>query len=239
MCRMFAYAGSSQNDLIALYDALRAASTSDPSLRELYPSSGGRHRDGWGYIIRTSRQLFHYRTERPIDESTDHRLPELDGEILAIFHSRFTSGVKGDAIFSHPFMASTGAATLFLAHNGGLLAEVLEGSPHKVDSEWALDEIVAEGGLAPALDRLKAKTKTALNLFLMSVHRNRRPAAISYLNYYKGYGETKSDAYYRLFQASMPDGGRAVFSSTLRNHLMLIDRIGDARPVEYDRISEL
>jgi glutamine amidotransferase len=236
---MFAYAGSSRNDLIALYDALRAASACDPSLKELYPGSGGSHRDGWGYVIRTPRQLFHYRTDRPIDESNDHRLPELDGEILAIFHARFTSGIKGDAIFSHPFVASTGAATFFLAHNGGLLPEVLLGSPHKVDSEWALDQIVAEGGLAPALDRLKAKTTTALNLFLMSIDRNRKKPAISYLNYYKGYGETKKDAYYRIFQANMSDGGRAVFSSTLRNHLTLVEGIGDARPVEYDRILEL
>jgi hypothetical protein len=42
-----------------------------------------------------------------------------------------------------------------------------------------------------------------------------------------------------MFKASMPHGGLAAFSSTLRSHLELKVGTGGATPVEYDRIVEL
>ena len=176
--------------------------------------------------------------ERPIDESNDLRLPELDGEILAIFHARFTRGVKSDAIFSHPFMTSTNAATLFLAHNGGLLSDVLEGSPYKVDSEWALEQVMARGGLEPALPVLKEHTRSALNLLVLTLGREKETSPrLEYFHFFKP-KEPAKVAYYTMFEGTMP-GGRALVSSTLTFPAAKPGKLANIQPAVFDKVIAL
>jgi predicted glutamine amidotransferase len=235
---MFGYVGSSQKEVDALYGALKKASSCDPRLKEMVPGHDGRHRHGWGYVIRTSHQLFHYRTPRALDED-DHCLPVFNGEIQAIFHARLsTGGVLGDAVFSHPYVAYTNQAIFFFAHNGGL-KDTAKQVPNKVDSEWALDQIVGEGDIAAALPKLKENTQTALNILLMTINREARKAAISYLNWYDGRGDKKKDGYYQMYKATMSNGGEAVFSSTLGRHLMKHIAEGSKTPVEYGKLQNL
>jgi predicted glutamine amidotransferase len=221
MCRMFGYVGRSRDDLIALHSALRGACANDECLAAAYPRLGHSHDDGWGYVIRASGGLHHYRSAVAIHED-DHPLPPFaeDQEIQAIFHGRLTrGGVVGDPIFSHPYVASTDTALFFFAHNGGLTDDVGKAVKDKVDSEWALDQIIRADGIEAALPKLKAKTQTALNILLMKINRKQRAATMHYLNFYQGRGEAKKDGYYQMYKATMASGGRTVFSSTLRNRL--------------------
>ena len=238
MCRMFGYAGSSRKELDALYSALKKASSCDECIKEMIPGHDGWHRHGWGYVIRTADQLFHYRSIRAVDKD-NHRLPEFKGEIQAIFHARLsTGGVLGDPAFSHPYVASTNQSIFYLAHNGGLKnAAVMV--PNKIDSEWALDQIVREGDLGTALPRLKENTQSALNLLLLTINREARQAAITYLNWYAGYGDEKRDGYYRMYKATMTGGGQAVFSSTLEPLLMKHIAKGSNQPVNYGELQTL
>ena len=238
MCRMFAYVGSSRKELDVLFSALKKASVCDACIKAMIPGHDGWHQHGWGYVIRTSDQLFHYRSTNAVDQD-DHRLPVLKGEIHAIFHARLsTGGVLGDPAFSHPYVASTNQALFFLAHNGGLqnAAQIV---PNKVDSEWALDQIVREGDLGTALPRLKENTSSALNLLLLTDNRETRKATITYLNWYHGHGDKQRDGYYRMYQAAMTNGGQAVFSSTmeplLRRHIVK----GSNQPVAYGELQTL
>jgi predicted glutamine amidotransferase len=236
MCRMFAYVGSSRHDVLALHAALREASACDPCLKNKFPGSDGHHGDGWGYVIRTPDRLFHYRTTLAIDEDPKHQLPEFDGRVAAIFHARFTAGLRGDPIFSHPYVGCTPDSTLFLAHNGGLNPPDLP--PGKVDSEWALDQIISHGSFASALPTLKSATKTALNVLLMSINRQKQ-FAVSYLNWYQGRGKKTDDDYYQMYEAVMPTGSQAVFSSTLKDHLSEETKTGGIQPVAYGEIVKL
>jgi predicted glutamine amidotransferase len=233
---MFAYVGSSRDDVLVLHAALQKASACDPCLKKKFPNSDGHHRDGWGYVIRTPDRLFHYRTTLAIDEDPEHQLPAFTGEIAAIFHARFTSGVRGDPIFSHPYVGCTPDATLFLAHNGGLNPPDLP--PGKVDSEWALDQIMSQGSFAGALPTLKGATKTALNILLMSITRQKQ-CAIWYLNWYQGRHTKVDDDNYQMYKSAMPGGGRAVLSSTLKEHLLEETKKGSIQPAAYDKIVNL
>ena len=237
MCRMFGYVGSSEKELNALYTALKTASGCDPFLKDVYSGCDG-HPHGWGYVLRTPTQLYYYRTTVPVF-TDDHTLPAFSGQAQAIFHSRLTTGgVTGDPAFSHPYVAATNHSIFYFAHNGGLknAATVV---PNKVDSEWALDQIVNEGDLATALPKLKENTQSALNLLLMTVNRERRAARIDYLNWYQGRGDKKKDGYYQMFKATMAEGGRAVFSSTLESILLKHIAKGSNTPVEYGELEAL
>jgi predicted glutamine amidotransferase len=238
MCRMFAYVGDSPDDLESLFTALKQASSCDPCLIAMRPEETGQHKHGWGYVLRASERLFHYRTHLPVYEDK-HRLPETTGEIQAIFHVRLSSGpVVGDAIFSHPYMAVTDRTVIFFAHNGSMRAD-LSNIPNKVDSEWALDQIVKAGGVAQSLALLREHTKSALNLLTLAIDRDKRSAAISYINYYRDRGDAKKDGYYAMYKATMSSGGRAVFSSTLLP--LLIEGVDQSSKmaVEFDELKEL
>lgn len=235
---MFGYVGSSRKDLDALYSALKKASECDDCIKQMIPGHDGWHRHGWGYVIRTSDQLFHYRSVQSVDKD-EHRLPAFKGEFQAIFHARLsTGGVLGDPAFSHPYVAATNESIFYFAHNGGLKNAALV-VPNKIDSEWALDQIVREGDLGTALPKLKENTTSALNLLVMTINRQARRSAITYLNWYNGHGNQQRDGYYRMYKATMALGGQAVFSSTLEPLLKRHIVKGSNQPVIYGELQTL
>ena len=84
----------------------------------------------------------------------------------------------------------------------------------KVDSEWALEQIITLGGLEPALPTLKDHTISALNLLVLTIGRQKEtPALLNYFHYFKS-KEPGKVKYYSMFEGTMP-GGRALVSSTL------------------------
>lgn len=208
---MFGYSGTRESDVQELYAALRCACAEDPSLAAVAPGCSA-HCHGWGYVIHADNGLFHYRTARSIYQD-EIALPKLEGRIRAIFHGRYASKPElAGPIFSHPFVATDDTRTIFFAHNGGV--EVSGLPERKVDSEWALEQIMAQGGIEPALPLLQEKTKSALNLLLLTIGRDQgAPAVLNYFHYFKP-TEPGKVKYYTMYEATMP-GGRALVSSTL------------------------
>lgn len=99
-----------------------------------------------------------------------------------------------------------------MAHNGGVTPEDLPA--RKVDSEWALDQIIQAGGLDQALPKLMEHTKSSLNLLVLSIARSHAtPATLRGVNYYLKSREEPKRAYYQMYLGTMP-GGRACVSST-------------------------
>ena len=234
-CRMFGYAGKSKNDLHALYSGFKNACANDPTLQAVAPGCS-RHCHGWGYVIHAENGLFHYRTSRPVYDDKVV-LPELHGEIHAIFHGRYASNEKlMGHIFSHPFVAATNNEVIFLAHNGGVLPEnELERS---VDSEWVLEEIARAGATDKALPKLKERTKSALNLLILQVGRAAgTPVSLHYLNFFKPKEPGKID-YYRMFTGSMPEG-RALVSGTLTMNDSKVRGLTNIAPAEFDALAPL
>ncbi|HEV2329922.1 MAG TPA: hypothetical protein VGY56_14165 [Verrucomicrobiae bacterium] len=234
-CRMFGYAGKSQVDLHALYSGFKSACANDPTLQAVAPGCS-RHCHGWGYVIHAENGLFHYRTSRPVydDQAV---LPELRGEIRAIFHGRYASNEKLTGhIFSHPFVAATNDEIIFLAHNGGVSPEnELERS---VDSEWVLDEIARSGTTDKVMSKLKERTKSALNLLVLRVSRGvGTPVSLRYFNFFKPKEPSKVD-YYKMYVGSMPEG-RAVVSSTIAMDDAKVRELTDIAPAEFDILASL
>jgi predicted glutamine amidotransferase len=210
---MFGYVGKSEADVRELFSGLKRACADDPTLKGI-AAGCTRHSHGWGYVIHAANGLFHYRTATSIyDDVTP--LPPLEGEIRAIFHGRFASDANlAGHIFSHPFVASTDREIIFLAHNGGVKPDHLPA--RKVDTEWALEQIIQAGGLDQALPKLKEHTESALNLLVLSIDRsNGTPATLRGLNFFKS-KEAPKVAYYQMYPGTMP-GGRAFVSSTIKN----------------------
>jgi len=232
---MFGYAGRSEADVRALHAGLQHACAHDPTLEGVFAGCS-RHEDGWGCVIHAANGLFHYRTATPIYDD-DMALPRMDGEIRAIFHGRAASDTElAGHIFSHPFMAATNHEVLFLAHNGGVKPDHLP--ERKVDSEWALEQIIEAGGLAQALPKLKESTVSALNLLVLRVDRRKgAPATLQCLNYFKS-REPAKEAYYRLYLGTMP-GGRAVVSSTFNLNSAPVNGLAITGPAALGEISTL
>ncbi len=211
MCRMFAYVGTSKNDLDRLYTALKNASKNDDVAR-----AAGRpvsHDSGWGYALAADNGLFHYRTKTPIFDD-EAEFPKFKGRICAIFHSRLARNKPAEHIFSHPFVAATNKEVIFLAHNGSFNVP----DENNVDSEWALEQIIKSGGLEASLEQLKTNTKqnSSANIFVMAINRATRQKSIRYLSYDTADSENLKE-YYAMYMADMP-GGRAIISSTLKLH---------------------
>lgn len=232
-CRMFGYAGKSQKDLQALYSGLKRACANDPTLQAVAPGCS-RHCHGWGYVIHAENGLFHYRSARPVYDD-DVVLPELQGEIRAIFHGRYASNEKLlGHIFSHPFMASTNNEIVFLAHNGGVTPD----SPQEraVDSEWVLEEFARNG--EASLTKIKNSTKSALNLLILKVGRGAGThASLQYFHFFKPKEPGKAD-YYNMYVGSMP-GGRALVSSTFILNDSKVPGLSDIAPAQYDTLAPL
>jgi predicted glutamine amidotransferase len=207
---MFGYAGKNESDLRELHSGLKRACANDPTLSGI-AAGCSRHSHGWGYVIHAANGLFHYRSAKSIYED-DAPLPRLEGEIRAVFHGRFASDpTLAGPIFSHPFVAATNSEIIFLAHNGSVQPDHL--AKRKVDSEWALDQIIQAGGLEQALPKLKDCTLSALNILVLSIPRSEgAQATLRGLNYFKT-KEAPKMTYYRMYLGEMP-GGRALVSST-------------------------
>lgn len=232
---MFGYCGRLESDVRELYAALKCACANDPTLAAVAPGCSA-HCHGWGYVIQADNGLFHYRTARSIyqDEIT---LPKLEGRIRAIFHGRYASKPElVGHIFSHPFVATSDTQVIYFAHNGGI---GVEGLPErKVDSEWALEQIITMGGVEAALPKLKDHTKSALNLLVLTINRKTdTPALLEYFHYFKP-KESGKIKYYSMFEGTMP-GGRALVSSTITLPGASLVNLTNVRPAVFGKLISL
>lgn len=234
-CRMFGYAGNSQQDLRALYSSLKDACGNDPMLQAV-AAGCSRHCHGWGYVIHAANGLFHYRSARPIYDD-NVVLPKLEGEIRAIFHGRYASNEDlAGHIFSHPFVAYTNDEVIFLAHNGGVSVPPEKEQTRTVDSEWVLEEFARNG--EAALPKLKENTKSALNLLILKVSRAAgTPASLQYFHFFKPKEPGKVD-YYTMYLGSMSEG-RALVSSTLTMEGAKVDGLKNIEPAKFDSLAPL
>jgi hypothetical protein len=232
---MFGYSGTLESDVHELYAALKCACADDPTLSAVSPGCSA-HCHGWGYVIHADNGLFHYRTQRSIYDD-NIVLPKLEGRIRAIFHGRYASNDKLlGHIFSHPFAATDDTQTIYFAHNGGVNAPGLP--ERKVDSEWALEQIIAQGGIEPALPTLKEHTKSALNLLILTIGRQKEtPAVLNYFHYFKPKEPGKVE-YYQMFEGTMP-GGRALVSSTLTMSGAKLKNLKNIRPAVFEKLMTL
>jgi predicted glutamine amidotransferase len=180
--------------------------------------------------------LFHYRSSKSIYEDKIV-LPKLEGKIRAIFHGRYASKPElAGHIFSHPYMAFDDKAVTYFAHNGGVDAPGLP--ERKVDSEWALEEVMRASGMAAALPKLKEYTRSALNLLVLTIGREKgTPAALRYFHYFKP-KEPGKVAYYQMFLGTMP-GGEALVSSTITMPGAKVESMTNIRPANFDNLSPL
>lgn len=232
---MFGYSGTLESDVHELHAALKRACADDPTLSAVAPGCSA-HCHGWGYVIHADNGLFHYRTARSIYQD-EIILPKLEGHIRAIFHGRYASKPElAGHIFSHPFVATDNTQTIYFAHNGGI---EVPGLPERtVDSEWALEQIIAMGGLEPALPTLKDHTKSALNLLVLTIGRQKEtPAALNYFHYFKPKEPGKVE-YYKMFEGTMP-GGRALVSSTLTMPGAKLKNLANIHSAVFDQLISL
>jgi predicted glutamine amidotransferase len=232
---MFGYSGTLESDVRELHAALKRACPDDPTLSAVAPGCSA-HCHGWGYVIQADNGLFHYRTARSIYQD-ETALPKLEGHIRAIFHGRYASKPElAGHIFAHPFVATDDTRTMYFAHNGGI--EVAGLPERKVDSEWALEQIIAMGGIEPALPKLKDHTKSALNLLVLTIGRQAdTPALLNYFHYFKP-NEPGKVKYYRMFEGTMP-GGRALVSSTLTLPGAKFNHLANIQPAVFDKLISL
>jgi predicted glutamine amidotransferase len=232
---MFGYSGTVESDVHELHAALKRACADDPTLSAVAPGCSA-HCHGWGYVIQADNGLFHYRTARSIYQD-ETALPKMEGHIHAIFHGRYASKPElAGPIFSHPFVAADEIQTTYFAHNGGI--EVPGLAERKVDSEWALEQIITIGGIEPALPKLKEHTKSALNLLVLTIGRQKEtPALLNYFHYFKP-KEPEKVKYYKMFEGTMP-GGRALVSSTLTIPEAKLNNLANIRPAVFDKLISL
>jgi hypothetical protein len=232
---MFGYSGTRESDVRDLYAALKCACADDPTLSAVAPGCSA-HCHGWGCVIQADNGLFHYRTARSIYQD-ETALPKMEGHIRAIFHGRYASKPElAGHIFSHPFVATDDSQTTYFAHNGGI--EVPGLPERKVDSEWALEQVVAMGGIEPALPMLKNQTKSALNLLVLTIARQKEtPAWVNYFHYFKP-TEPAKVKYYTMFEGAMP-GGRALVSSTLTLPGAKLTNLANIQPAVFDKLTSL
>jgi glutamine amidotransferase len=220
---MFAYVGSSHEDINQLYEELKKAAECDNTR-----STGiTKHSDGWGFVIFTGMKLLHYRTHIPIFKDK-FKLPEINGKTYAIFHARGASPIspKGSPLFSHPFVATNNWQMVFLAHNGSMKKEVMqELQQNSIDSEFALNKIIENGNLNSAIKELKEKTETALNLLVLTFDKKEYNPKLEYFNYWKKENE---DAFYQMYKKEFKHG-KAVFSSTMNQKIK-------GKPCAFDEI---
>lgn len=235
MCRMLAFVGEGPTDLTGLFAGFRQGSRHDPYVK---PALGNHtcHPHGWGYALYDGTNLHHFRSSAPVWEEKV-RLPRTKGKyVCAMFHSRLASDeALNTPICSHPFLTSTNEEILILAHNGAVSVEDTSAG-QVVDSEWALSVIARTSCIDEALQRLRGRTKTALNLLLLRIPRagNQSPS-IHCLNYYKS-DEPKRIAYYRMYTADFV-GGKVVMSSTFKD--LNIKGVQNIQPAPFDQLFSL
>jgi predicted glutamine amidotransferase len=232
---MFGYCGRLESDVHELYSGLKRACAEDPTLSAVAPGCSA-HCHGWGYVIHAENGLFHYRTATSI-YSDDIVLPKLKGQIRAIFHGRYAGKPElAGHIFSHPFVAADDSKVTFFAHNGGV---EVDGLPErKVDSEWAMEQLLAPGDFEKALPTLKEHTRSALNLLVLTIDRKKdAPAVLEYFHYFKP-KEPGKVKYYEMFEGKMP-GGRALVSSTMKLPEAKVASLKEIRPAVFGERTNL
>ncbi len=111
---MFMLDGGFKEDFHEIFEVAKLISCNDP-LRRLSENLPKDHKDGWGFINLTDREIFYHRTSSPLCESSQ---PEIkDGKI--IFRMRNAAPNEPMGIHnSHPFHLSTVEGDFYLAHNG-------------------------------------------------------------------------------------------------------------------------
>ena len=232
MCRMFGYVGYSNEELDELYSALIEASRKD-KIGEKYGYSS--HDDGFGIVVYTEDNLFHFRSTKPIYKEKLN-LPEFNGKIYAIFHA-LNAHDKDllSPIFEHPFMVSNGNQVMYMAHNGVVdkqqLMENLGIKGVYNDTEAAL-EYLNKNGLNSISD-LEDYTKSSLNVIILNLDKKSRSGTIYFKNFY--HDESKSD-YLDMYTAVLPHG-KAVVSSTLT--LYGIDRYARVTTKSMSNLEEI
>ena len=214
MCRMLAYKGEDKEELKGFLECLVKAAEKDPI-------TGDVHGDGWGIVAyTTSGTLIHYRSSLPIfkDKKVFDLISFLEGKMWVIVHARLASQKElVDARFSHPYLETTPNELIYIAHNGSVDKELL-GKEMGLDPKLMVDseligKFIAREGIS-RLDRLKEYTKSALNLFILRIPRDKSsPPSLYYFNYYnEDYVKKKGipSEYYKFYKK-----GNAVFSSSL------------------------
>lgn len=212
MCRMFAYKGNSIDDLDKLYKALTESARNDKIGSKFGYNN---HPDGFGYVIYNGNSIYYYRSEKPIYEE-DIKLPEISGNIYAIFLARKASGKKHMGVmYSHPFMDDYGNNLLFMAHNGSVsednLKIKLNYKYNASDTELAL-YFISKYGIDSVYDLMNNYTESSLNLLILSISKINKETSLYYLNYYKN---KEKYEYSDMYKAKL-NRGEAIISSTLR-----------------------
>lgn len=220
MCRMFAYAGDSRNELEDLAGMLLDSARRD-RVAEKLGMAKTTHPDGWGYVVCSSLgcRVGKYGTSITGERDVKAHIPPTSGKTLAIFHvRRATRGPIGESA-SQPFWADSSNGTLYLAHNGSLDMDGMRkdlGLTGETDSEMTLNYAVRHGLPAAAMDLWKyVDSNSALNL--LALERRRDGTAELYASWHYKEGSPDITAYYEMMYQHLPHG-KAVFSSTLNEY---------------------
>lgn len=226
MCRMFGYIGSSSEDLLLLFQALRSSAEFD-SLA--YDQSKVQHRDGWGYVIYSGGKVHYERFVQPIFSYLQESIPKVYGTTFAIFHARQAGcPLRGSPNYQHPFRGELSGGSVFLAHNGSMsrsrLAAELDqpvDTKKMVGSEAVLRYILQERrkgkSFEDATTRLQEFTSqnSALNVLILSLGQSEGPKLLVKHSYRRNPHDKDKEQYYQLKVQRFDSGGIAVFSSSL------------------------
>ncbi len=213
MCRMFGYIGYSTEELNMLYTALVESSRNDV-IGKKYGYAN--HGDGYGIVVYTKDNLFHFRSSRPIYEEA-FKLPEFKGKIFGVFHTMNAHDRSlVSPIFEHPFTASNGKEVFYMAHNGVVnkqsIMEYLGINGIYNDTEAALQYIAVRG--LSSVDNLEKYTESSLNLIILHLDKGEEKPEIYFKNFYLD--KNKRD-YSDMYTVNMPHG-KAIISSTLTRY---------------------
>ncbi len=230
MCRMFAYKGNSMDELNKLYKALIESARNDAIGSKF---GYGNHPDGFGYVIYNKSDICYYRSEKPIYEE-NVKLPEIKGDIYAIFLARKASGKKHiGVVYSHPFMDNYGENVIFMAHNGLVSEDKLKIKLNykydASDTELAL-YYISKYGIESVYELMNNYTESSLNLLMLSISKINKETSLYYLNYYKN--KEKSE-YSDMYRAKL-NHGEAIISSTLR-----LNGITTDEKIEFGKLLKL
>jgi glutamine amidotransferase len=209
---MFAYVGSSTEELMRLYEALKNSAQRDTR------RNNTKHSHGWGYVIYDQDSIYYYKSKNAIFEENFSIPKNIEGRnFYAIFHARQASNIKTvSSRFSHPFIESNEEEFIYLAHNGYVNEEKLKSRLNynglTIDSELVTKFLAKYGLNNETIEELKELTVTGLNLLILKIDKTSGEAELYYLNYYK-----RDKEYYEMYYW---EGlrGKAIISSTLLDY---------------------
>jgi predicted glutamine amidotransferase len=249
---MFGYVGTSWDDVVMLFEALKRSAYEDP----LAPNqTRNQHRNGWGYAFHSDGKTQHVRRTDPIFGEQGMPLPEFSGMAYAIFHAREASSKKltGDPKFQHPFRGDWEEGTIFLAHNGAIMRDMLapELMPRIdtkgiVDSEVGLRYLIQQRNdgvkLRESTELLQGFTvpNRALNLLVLEVPKKGSPQ-LFVKQFYNRDPDDREDRteYYQMNYQRLNSGGVAVFSSSLSRVEQDFERAQILEKSELTSVSDL